>query len=170
MHKNNPARQVLINVLIGIVVLIWLMIVVYWLVDSRTSNRHILVGIILIYLTLWGLVFLWSDATKFEKGLRFFLTTTSLTLLVGLFEMLVLIKAVDFRLVFHTPIAEPWRHPENLLDSKLLHIHQPHYRLLWQGVNYQYRPAWFSKRGRSRGCRHHCNRGFVYRRMERIVR
>ena len=138
MHKNNPARQVLINVLIGIVVLMWLMIVVYWLVDSWTSNRHILVGIILTYLTLWGVVFLWSDANKLEKLLRFFLTTTSLTLLVGLFEMLVRIKVVDFRLVFHTPIAKPWSHPENLLDSKLLHIHQPHYRLLWQGVNYQY--------------------------------
>ena len=126
-------------VLMGIVILIWLMIVVfYWLVDSRNSNRHILVGIILTYLTLWGAVFLWSDANKLEKMLRFVLTTTSLTLLVGLFEILVLIKIVDFRLVFHTPIADPWSHPENLLDSKLLHIHQPHYRLLWQGVNYQY--------------------------------
>src|SRR5262249_37864118 len=139
MDKNNPARQMLRNVLMGIVILIWLItIVAYLLMDSGTSNKHILAGIILTYLTLWGVVFLWSDATKLEKVLRFFLTTTSLILLVGVFEVPVLIKVVDFRLVFHTPIANPLRNPENLLDSKLLHIHQPHYRLLWHGVNYQY--------------------------------
>jgi SGNH hydrolase-like domain, acetyltransferase AlgX len=139
MHKNSPARQWLTNVLIGLVVLIWLMVVVvYWLVASNTNNKDTLVGISLIYLALWGLVFLCSDANKFEKVLGFFLTTTFLTLLVSLFEMLVLIKVVDFRLVFHTPITELWRHPENLLDSKLLHIHRPHYRLLTDGVDYQY--------------------------------
>lgn len=139
MDKNSPTRHVLRNVLMGMVILIWLITVVaYWLVDSGTNNKHIVLGIILTYLTLWGVVFLCSGATKLEKVLRFFLTTTSLVLLVGLFEILVLIKIVDFRLVFHTPIADPRRNPENLLDSKLLHIHQPHYRLLWHGVDYQY--------------------------------
>jgi SGNH hydrolase-like domain, acetyltransferase AlgX len=138
MPENNPARQVLIKVLTGIVMLLWLTIAVYWMVDLRTSSRHILVGIILTYVALWGMVFLWSDANKLHKVLGFLLTTILLALLVGVLEILVLIKIVDFRLVFHTPIDKPWSHPENLLDSKLLHIHQPHYRLSWKGVNYEY--------------------------------
>jgi hypothetical protein len=113
-------------------------VVAYWLEDSASLNRQVLVGIVLSYLTLWGLFYLWSDAHRLHKLLLFFMTTGSLAVVVGLLELLVLVRVADFRLIFNVPIAVPWSHPENLLDPKLLHIHRPYYRLSWGGVDYRY--------------------------------
>jgi hypothetical protein len=41
-------------------------------------------------------------------------------------------------MVLGTPVWEPWHHPANLLDPKLLHIHKTHDRWLWNGIEYRY--------------------------------
>ncbi|MDO9119226.1 MAG: GDSL-type esterase/lipase family protein [Nitrospira sp.] len=62
----------------------------------------------------------------------------SIALIVGFLELLVVAGIVDFRTILSTPVREPWHHPDNLLDPKLLHIHKPHDRWLWNGVDYRY--------------------------------
>ena len=140
MIKTNRSKKVQVGVLIGILVLIWLAaLVFYWSVDPiRQSNWRTLASVILSYLLLWGIVFLCSNVSKIEKVQRFLLTSVSVALTVGLLEFLVLLNIVDFRLVLGTPIEEPWKHPDNLLDPKLLHIHKPHDRLLYNGIEYRY--------------------------------
>ncbi len=56
------------------------------------------------------------------------LAGVSIALTVGFLEVLTLTGVVDYRSVLGTPIDEPWSHPDNLLDPRLLHIHAPYYR------------------------------------------
>lgn len=69
---------------------------------------------------------------------RLLVSTVAVALTLGCFELLVLAHLVDFRSVLGTPIAEPWSHPDNLLDPKLLHIREPHYRRRFDGIEYRY--------------------------------
>lgn len=141
MHGMDAAdqfQQKSKNILIGLFVLSCLgTLVFYWLVVP-TSLYHTLTGLMLSYLVFWSINFLWSDASNSEMAKRFFLTTGSIVLTVGFIELLVIIHVVDFRTIFGTPIWEPWRHPNNLNDPKLLHIHKPYDRLMWDGIEYRY--------------------------------
>lgn len=112
-------------------------LVFFWSVAPE-SHSHTLAGIMLSYLVLWGAIFLLSNASKIEKTKRFFLTTGSLVLMVGVLELLVVGNLVDFRTAFGTAVKEPWKHPDNLLDPKLLHIHDPYDRFVWEGIEYRY--------------------------------
>ncbi len=78
------------------------------------------------------------NASKTNLAKRFFLTTVSLLFTVGLLEILVLAKIVDFRLVLGTARSQPWHHPNNLLDPKLLHIRKPYQYFKWAGIEYRY--------------------------------
>ncbi len=140
MIKTNRSKKVQEGVLIGILVLIWLAALgFYWSVDPiREPNWHTLASLILFYLLLWGIVFLCTNVSKIEKVQRFLLTSVSIALTVGLLEFLALAKILDFRLVLGTPIEEPWKHPDNLLDPKLLHIHKPYYSGRFNGIAYRY--------------------------------
>jgi hypothetical protein len=138
MDQTSRSRKKMEVVLIGILVLTWLAALVFYWSVAPESNRHTLANFILSYLVLWGVVFLWSNATKSEKAKRFFLTSASVALIVGLFEILALTQIVDFRSTFNTPFKEPWRHPDNPLDPKLLHNHKPYLRFRWSGIEYRY--------------------------------
>lgn len=124
----------------GVVVLTWLVALIgYWVTEpSSDSVYHTLSGLILSYLALWGLFFLWSRATRSLLVLRFILFSTSLALGVGLLEGLMLVRVVDYRSAFETPVWEPWAHPGNDLDPTLLHVHRAHDIWLWNGIEYRY--------------------------------
>ena len=138
MDPASQSHQKSKWILIGLFVLSCLgTLVFYWLVVP-TSLDHTLAGLMLSYLVLWSIIFLWSDASSFEMAKRFFLATGSILLTVGFLELLVVAHIVDFRMVLGTPIFEPWRNPANLNDPKLLHIHKPYDRWVWEGIEYRY--------------------------------
>ena len=138
MDNADQAHQKPINVRVGFVALTCVgALAFYWSVAPE-SNFHPLAGIILSYLVLWGVIFLFSNASRAEKANRFLLTTGSILFTVGFLELLVVAHVVDFRTILGTPVREPWHHPANLLDSKLLHIHKAHDRWLWNGIEYGY--------------------------------
>jgi len=66
------------------------------------------------------------------------LTTASLAITVSALELCVAAGVVDFRVTFNTILKEPWHHPDNVLDPKLLHIRRPYYRNVWDGIEYRY--------------------------------
>jgi hypothetical protein len=135
--QPRPARQLLLG---SAVTVIWVAaLVFYWSVDPGASpNRFYLAALVLSYLLIWGLISFWSAAATPEKATRFLLTSVSLALTVGLLECLALVKLVDFRLALGTPIWEPWKHPDNLLEPKLLHVHKPSYHTRFEGIDYRY--------------------------------
>lgn len=112
-------------------------LVLYWS-QAPEINYHTLANVILSYLVLWGPIFLWSNAPRTERASRFLLTTATVAITVGLLELCVAARVVDFRVTFNTLPKEPWHHPDNILDPKLLHIHQPYYRQVWDGIEYRY--------------------------------
>src|SRR5262245_40796404 len=135
MIKNKRLRHLLQCVL----VLTWLAaLAFYWWVAPRNAPAHVLAGVFLSYLLLWSLAFLLSNESRTEMAQRFLLMTMSVALTVGFLEGLALTRILDFRIVFDTPISEPWRHPDNLLDPKLLHVLKPHYRKEYGGVEYRF--------------------------------
>lgn len=109
----------------------------YWS-QAPESNYPTLANVILSYLLLWVPIFLWSNAPRAERASRFLLTTATIAITVGLLELSVAARVVDFRVTFNTLPKEPWYHPDNILDPKLLHIHQPYYRQSWDGIEYRY--------------------------------
>src|SRR5207244_6833404 len=82
--------------------------------------------IVSVYLLIWGLALVLSRTRRREMAARFLLTSASLALTVGVLELLAAVNLVDYRLVLGVPITEPWRHPHNRLDARLLHIHEPY--------------------------------------------
>jgi len=136
MQQTNPLHKTK-SVWIGFFVLICLgSLAFYWL--ETPSRYHTLAGFMLSYLVLWGMIFLLSNASKIEKTKRFLLTTGSLALTLGFIELLVVAHVVDFRVIFGTAGKEPWKHPDNLLDLSLFHIHKLYNRFVWEGIEYRY--------------------------------
>ena len=124
--------------LISLLVFLCLGALAFYWSGAPEPTYHTLASLILSYLVLWGAIFLWSNASKVEQANRFLLTGTSIALIVGFIELLVVAGILDFRTILSTPVREPWHHPDNLLDPKLLHIHKPHDRWLWYGIDYRY--------------------------------
>ena len=135
--RSGRTRHLLLGSAVGSM---WIAaLVFFWSADPGTSPiRSGLAALVLSYLLIWGLVFFWSQASMTEKAGQFLLTSLTLGLTVGLLECLALLKLVDFRLALGTPIQEPWKHPDNLLDPKLLHIHKPYYHARFEGIDYRY--------------------------------
>ena len=94
--------------------------------------------IVSVYLLIWGLALVLSRTRRREMAARFLLTSASLALTVGVLELLAAVNLVDYRLVLGVPITEPWRHPHNRPDARLLHIHEPYYRGRFDGIDYRY--------------------------------
>jgi hypothetical protein len=115
-------------------------LVFYWWTDADVApNGHMLAGLLISYLLFWGLIFWWSDLSRRRKVRVFLLSSGSIAFTVGLFELGVLVRAIDFRLVLGSvPLVNPLAHPGNQLDPTLLHIERPHNRFIWQGVEYLY--------------------------------
>jgi hypothetical protein len=109
----------------------------YWSMTERPIYQA-LASVIFLYLALWGLAFLSSEASKSEKACRFLLTTASIALTVGCLELLVVARVVDFRLTLNTPQDELWRNPTSLFDPTLLHIPKPHALSVWDGIEYRH--------------------------------
>jgi len=135
--RFRKKRAFLLNAILFFILIAAL--VFYWLFEPiLESSRHMLAGILLSYLSIWSVLFLSSNANKREMIQRFLLTSASIIVMVCFFELLTLAGIVDYRLAFSTPIYEPWRHPDNLLDPRLLHIRKPNLRFRWSGIEYRY--------------------------------
>ena len=124
--------------LISLLVFLCLGVLAFYWSRAPEPAYHTLASLIFSYLALWGAIFLWSSASKVEQANRFLLTGTSIALIVGFLELLVVAGILDFRTILSTPVREPWHHPDNLLDPELLHIHKPHDRWFWYGIDYRY--------------------------------
>jgi hypothetical protein len=98
---------------------------------------EIVLGAGVVYFIFWSLRFWCTRQSKGEVLKQCLLTTASLSLVLSILEVLAATRIVDYRLLFAT-ISEPWRHPDNLLDPKLLHIRRPHFRFVYEGIDYSY--------------------------------
>ncbi|HSK76883.1 MAG TPA: hypothetical protein VLQ45_10535 [Thermoanaerobaculia bacterium] len=104
----------------------------------RAPDAHLGADLLATYLLVWALILLSSRRSLEETRKGFLVTSVVLAGSVALLEMLALLRLVDFRVLFPIPLHEPWDHPGNHLDPKLLHIHQPHDDFLWGGIRYRY--------------------------------
>jgi len=142
MGRANRHPQTAKHVLVGFFVIICLGALFFYWAVAPEINYHILyptlAGIMLSYLVLWAMIFMVTNGSQIEKMIQFFLSTGSLILTIGFIELLVAAQVADFRSILGTPISEPWRNPGNLHDPTLLHIHKPHDRWLWDGIEYRY--------------------------------
>lgn len=108
---------------------------------GRSPNLYLLAGMLAFYLLGWAAVLGIAGIAgrrRDELAKGFVVASASALLAVGLLETLVLVRLVDFRVVFGTPAAQPWSHPGNRVDPTLLHLHQPHDDFVWDGVRYRY--------------------------------
>jgi hypothetical protein len=118
---------------------------------SGYPNIHVLSGLAALYLLGWAALLAFGRRRRGELARGFAVTTAMTVLCVGLLETLVLVRLVDFRVLFGTPAAQPWSHPGNLVDPTLLHLHRPHDDFVWDGVRYQYDQHGFRNRPDPRG-------------------
>lgn len=102
---------------------------ILWL-TGVSDIRHLADDLIAAYFISWSLLFLLSKESRNELRKRFVLLSVTLVVSVGGFEAVGLFGVVDYRLVFSTPIFDPWRSPTRLFDAELLWIHPPHQRLV----------------------------------------
>lgn len=103
-----------------------------------SPNLYLLSGMLALYLLGWGAALALARRRRDELAKGFAVASAAAVLFVGLLETLVLVRLVDFRVLFGTPAAQPWSHPGNLVDPTLLHLHRPHDDFVWDGVRYQY--------------------------------
>ena len=66
------------------------------------------------------------------------LAAATVLLLFGSFELLAATRLVDYRVLLGAPGGDPWTHPGNRLDPVLFHLHRPHDRFRWAGVDYRF--------------------------------
>jgi hypothetical protein len=103
-----------------------------------SSASTLLAALVVGYLLSWVAFFVAGGLRWAELGWRMGLVTASLAFAVGLFELPAALRLMDYRKALGTSMGSPWRHPDNRLDPVLLHIHKPHLRLEWEGVEYRY--------------------------------
>lgn len=114
---------------LGVVTVTWLVAIALLWVWRTPGFWQLAITIVTSYLLAWSLVFIVSRTARFELGIRFLLTTASLGLIVMACEATALSGLVDYRVVFNTPMLEPWSRPIVRLDPELLHITLSHTRL-----------------------------------------
>jgi hypothetical protein len=114
-----------------IVVSVWVLgIIILWKMTSGVyyfsgNNNQLKILIVATYLLVWGLLFYFIKGTRTEKSLSFAITNITILIILGIFEFFVIIRVVDFRSVFSTPITDPALNPNYVLDSELIFRHRP---------------------------------------------
>jgi hypothetical protein len=99
-----------------------------WLIGT-SDVHHLASDLIGIYFLGWFLAALWSHVHPAELQKRFVLTSLTILVLIGLFELPAWFKFVDYRTVFSTPSLQPWSNPQYVRDQDLLWIHPPYHRM-----------------------------------------
>ena len=94
--------------------------------------RSLALGLVGGYVLVWLAYFLISRQPKDELRKQLVLTTGSLIVVIGAFEVLAATKLVDYRRVFSIATLEEWENPIYRPDDELLWIHPPHLRLVGQ--------------------------------------
>jgi SGNH hydrolase-like domain, acetyltransferase AlgX len=121
-----------------------------WADPGRSPNVYLLAGFLAVYLLGWGGLLAATRRRRSELAKGFVVATTAGVACVILLEALVLLRLLDFRVLFGTPAAQPWSHPGNLVDPTLLHLHQPHDEFVWDGIPYRYDRNGFRNRSELR--------------------
>ena len=137
---GRPQHQPILIMLAVLILACLGVLALYWSVapEPIEPTYHIIATLIFFYLVVWGVIFLYSPASRTEKANRFLLTSVMLVSTISTLELLVAVRVLDFRTILNTPIKEPTRRPDNLLDPKLLYIPKPHTRSAWQHIQYRH--------------------------------
>lgn len=101
----------------------------YLILQTVAAPKQLFSLLLLMHLSILGLYFLFSNATRIEKAFQFLLLNGSLVLVLAFLEMPAFLSIVDYRLVFGVRM-QPLENPMNELDRDLLHIHKPHSSML----------------------------------------
>lgn len=109
-----------------------------WADPGRSPNVYLLSGLLAVYLLAWAALLGIARRRRTELAKGLVAATAAGIACVAFFEALVVLRVLDFRVVFGTPAAQPWSHPGNLVDPTLLHLHRPHDEFVWDGVPYRY--------------------------------
>ena len=97
-----------------------------WL-ETESPERFTL-NLAATYLLAW--LVLLAILKRREMASRFLLTSTSIAVLVLLFEIPAIIGLVDYRIVFRIPIVSPAHDPRNIADEELIFRRPPHDRIM----------------------------------------
>ncbi|MES4786824.1 MAG: hypothetical protein C4294_14490, partial [Nitrospiraceae bacterium] len=125
MRSREDVSALVRHSILIVTVLTWLGgLGLLWLTGA-TDIRHLASDLTAAYFIAWGLVFVSTKGAREEASTRFILTTFSIVLVLVSFEVLALLRMVDYRIVFSTQILEPWRAPWHIQDDELLHIRRP---------------------------------------------
>lgn len=103
-------------------------LVVLWAVGAATV-RELALAWLAVYCLAWAAVFMVSPWPPLERFAQVVLVSLSIGAVVLLLESLVVVRLIDFRLTFATPVFDPWRSPIRVPDPDLLWVHPPHLRL-----------------------------------------
>ncbi len=96
---------------------------------ARDVNPEQLIGLLLAaYLGVWGLVFFRSRGSRAGDAARFAACTGSILSVVVALEVPAILRAVDYREVFSTPVPA-WKRSGNRPDPELLYVRGGHRHL-----------------------------------------
>jgi hypothetical protein len=104
-------------------------------VDAPETGPDLLIGLFAAgYLAAWGPFFLLSRRGPLGRAARFVACSASIAVGLAALEVPVLIRLVDYRLVFATPVS-PWQRPGNRPDPDLIYVRagQQQTRLRFRG-------------------------------------
>lgn len=100
------------------------------------SNQSFILLLAASYALAWGVYFALSREPRMGKLANCGLTSASLLILFAMLELPAAFGWIDYRKIISPPAdfrvtrIKPWDNPGNLLDKELMHIHQPHQRIV----------------------------------------
>lgn len=104
------------------------LVVILWLFGFKgDTTKQLLAITAMAYLACWAPFFAGSLHCRRQKAMRFVVVTVSLLMALSALELSAKIGVIDFRHVFEKQM-QPWENTKNLLDSKLVHVHRPHFQ------------------------------------------
>lgn len=103
-----------------------LLLLVGW---SKTRSPELFtLNLVATYASIWIWSWLGFPSARRKVMLRFALVSASLLLVCAFFETFAVLKLLDYRVVFRTPIISPPHDPNNVLDEELIFRRKAHSR------------------------------------------
>ena len=97
---------------------------------ATRNPLHFVANVALTYFAVWGLVLLLSPLPSREVAFRAVLVTLSGCVGLVVFEIPAMLRLVDYRIAFRTPILSPARNPLYETDPELVFIRRPNESLV----------------------------------------
>lgn len=124
--RINRLQRFCLAILIGA----WLGAIGFLWFNKAATGTEFVANVFVTYMLIWGLLLVTSNRPAGYWATRFVAVGFALGFSIGLVELLVVARVVDFRVLFGVTTDEPWRNPVNRLDPELLHVRKPNLHLV----------------------------------------